>query len=60
MHMLIKNFLDIYSETMEINSSIIKSFEKTELKINKILNENKYTFDINLSGVSATFIGKQD
>jgi hypothetical protein len=57
MHMLLKHFLDFYAESEDINSSIIKAFDETETKLNKTLNENKYSFDINLSGMSATFIG---
>ena len=57
MHMLMKNFLDFNTEARTINHSIMKTFEKTEKKLVSILNTNKYSFDINLSGVSATFIG---
>lgn len=58
MHMLAKSFLDVYSESSEVNLSIIRAFEHTEVRLNRVLNENKYSFDINLSGVAATCIGK--
>lgn len=57
--MLLKHFLDHYSSSRDINSSIIRTFAYTEHKLNRTLNENKYSFDINLSGMSATFIGKK-